>query len=181
MMTHGPVRLPHQLDVAALTCRVVVETPFGSGAKFVFDEESGLFVLGKLLPEGLSFPCDFGFVPSTCGGDGDPLDVILLNECPLPVGCVAQVRLIGLIEVEQWRDDEPRVRNDRLVVRLQETRLFNRIADISDLPPGKVDGWNAFFAHYKHARGQQLEVLSVRGAEAAVEMVSRLSTGAAAS
>lgn len=178
-MAPRPDQLPHLLDTAALTCRVIVETPFGSRAKFVFDEDSGMFVLGKLLPEGLSFPCDFGFVPSTCGGDGDPLDVILLNECPLPVGCVAHVRLIGVIEVGQWRDGEPRVRNDRLVARLLESRLFNQVGDISDLPHGMVDGWNAFFAHYKHARGQRLEVLSVGGAQAAAEMISSLSTGGA--
>lgn len=170
-MPRSPLSLPHELDASALTCRAIVETPFGSRAKFAYDEESGLFALGKLLPEGLSFPFDFGFISSTCGGDGDALDVILLHECALPVGCAVQVRLLGLIEVEQWREGEPKVRNDRLVARLLESHRFKQIGEIAELPPGTVEQWNAFFAHYKNARGQEVRVLGVHGAQAAAQMI----------
>lgn len=170
-MAESPLTVSHELDPAALTCRAIVETPFGSRAKFVFDEESGLFALGKLLPEGLSFPFDFGFIPSTCGGDGDALDLILLHECTLPVGCAVHVRLLGLIEVEQWHEDELKVRNDRLVARLVDSRLFAQTGNISELPSGTVEQWNAFFAHYKKQRGQEVRVLGVRGAEEAAKMI----------
>lgn len=170
-MTRSPLGLPHQLDGSALTCRAIVETPFGSTAKFVFDEKSGLFALGKLLPKGLSFPFDFGFIPSTCGGDGDALDVIILNECALPVGCEVDVRLLGLIEVEQWRDSDAKVRNDRLVARLSASRQFSQLGEIGELPAGMVDQWNGFFAHYKSARGEGVRVLGVRGARAAAEII----------
>jgi inorganic pyrophosphatase len=171
-MPPQPVELAHDLDSNTLTCRAIVETPCGSTAKFVFDEGSGLFTLGKLLPLGLSFPFDFGFIPSTCGGDGDPLDVILLNECPLPVGCVIPVRLLGLIAVEQWREGEAKVRNDRLVARLADSRLFSQVRSLSDLADGTVDRWNAFFEHYKSARGQKVTVLGVHGPETAADMIA---------
>jgi inorganic pyrophosphatase len=67
-------KLPHDLDRDALTCRAVIETPKGSRSKFDYDPESGLFLLAGLVPEGMTFPLNFGFIPSTKAEDGDPLD-----------------------------------------------------------------------------------------------------------
>ncbi len=93
--------LPHNLDRKTMTCRAVIETPKGSRSKFDYDEESGLFRLAGLLPEGMSFPLDFGFFPSTKAEDGDPLDVLVLHDEPIPVGALLTIRLIGVIEVDQ--------------------------------------------------------------------------------
>ena len=60
--------------------RVVVDTPKGSRNKYKYDEHLGLYRLSKVLPLGLAFPYDFGFIPSTQAEDGDPLDVLLLGE-----------------------------------------------------------------------------------------------------
>jgi hypothetical protein len=60
----------------------VVDTPKGSRNKYKFDEEHGQWRLSKILPEGLSFPCNFGFLPSTHGEDGDPVDVLVVMEEP---------------------------------------------------------------------------------------------------
>ena len=60
--------------------RVVIETPKGSRNKYVFDPKSSIFELTKVLPAGMSFPYDFGFVPSTKAADGDPLDVLVLMD-----------------------------------------------------------------------------------------------------
>src|SRR3954468_19618945 len=89
--------VPHRLDRRTMTARAVVETPKGSRSKFDYDPETGLFALAGLLPEGMSFPMDFGFFPSTKAEDGDPLDVLVLHDEPLPVGATVKVRLIGLI------------------------------------------------------------------------------------
>ena len=67
---------------------VVIETPQGSRNKFNYDEELGLFKLGGVLPAGAVFPFDFGFVPETTGGDGDPLDVLVLMDEPAFPGCL---------------------------------------------------------------------------------------------
>ena len=163
--------LPHQLDRSAFTCRAIVETPHGSRAKFTYDEETGLFELGKLLPAGLAFPLDFGFVPSTLGGDGDPLDLLILAEAELPVGCLVTVRLLGSIEVEQWREDEPRVRNDRLITRLAESRTFAGIERLEQLGTGFTDELTDFFRTYKELRGQRMEVLALGGPQRAVELL----------
>ena len=69
--------LPSQLDPKKCTCRAIIETPKGCRNKFDYDPDSGLFMLGGLLPEGMIFPFDFGFIPSTLGEDGDLAEELL--------------------------------------------------------------------------------------------------------
>src|SRR5215475_6104288 len=92
---------------------VIIETPKGSRTKFKYDERENLFVFDKALPMGQSFPFDYGFVPSTKGGDGDPLDVMVIAE-PTFVGCLVHAKLLGVIEAEQTENGETE-RNDRLI------------------------------------------------------------------
>ena len=77
---------------------VVIETPKGCRNKYKFDEKTEIFKLGGVLPIGASFPFDFGFIPNTLGGDGDPLDVLLLMDEPAVPGCLVPARLVGVIE-----------------------------------------------------------------------------------
>lgn len=168
-----PTDVPHRLDRAALTCRAIVETPAGSRAKFTFDQDSGLYALGKTLPAGLAFPLDFGFVPSTLGGDGDPLDILILAEAALPVGCLVDVRLLGAIEAEQWREGEARVRNDRLVARLAESRTFAELRSMAQLGDAFASELDSFFRTYKTLRRQRYEVLATGGPERAAELIEQ--------
>ena len=55
----------------------------------------------RFLPEGMSFPYDFGFIPSTLGDDGDPLDVLILMDAPVVPGCIVRARLLGAIQAKQ--------------------------------------------------------------------------------
>src|SRR5690242_5325715 len=93
--------LANELDPEKMTCRAIIETPKGSRNKFNYDPESNLFLLAALLPEGMVFPFDFGFIPSTRGEDGDPLDIMVLVDAPVHVGCLMDVRIIGIIDAEQ--------------------------------------------------------------------------------
>src|SRR6202035_6130546 len=95
-------------------CKAIIETPKNRRNKFDYDPESDLFKLGGVLPEGLAFPFDFGFIPSTLGGDGDPLDIMVLMDEPAHVGCLLDVRIIGVIEATQTEDGETET-NDRLL------------------------------------------------------------------
>ncbi|MEA2542944.1 MAG: inorganic pyrophosphatase, partial [Acidobacteriaceae bacterium] len=81
--------------------QVIVETPKGYRNKFAFDPDQGIFTLKKVLPAGMVFPYDFGFLPRTRALDGDPIDVLLLMDEPAFPGCVFRARLIGVIEGEQ--------------------------------------------------------------------------------
>ena len=163
--------LPHELDREAFTCRAIVETPQGSRAKFVYDRDSGLFALGKMLPAGLAFPVDFGFVPSTLAQDGDPLDLLILAETELPVGCLVTVQLLGSMEVEQWKEGEDKVRNDRLITRISDSRMFAGVDRLEQLGRQFTDELTTFFQTYKRLRGQEMEVLAIGGPERAVQLI----------
>src|SRR5882762_10137003 len=106
--------LSNELHSKKATCRAVIETPKGSRNKFDYDPDSNLFMLGGLLPEGMMFPFDFGFIPSTLGEDGDPLDIMVLMDAPAHVGCLMDVRIIGIITAEQVEDGKTES-NDRLL------------------------------------------------------------------
>src|SRR5438270_8535606 len=95
-------------------CKAIIETPKGRRNKFDYDPKTRLFKLGGLLPEGLAFPFDFGFIPSTMADDGDPLDVMILMDEPAHVGCLLDVRIIGVIEAVEIENGK-RTRNDRLI------------------------------------------------------------------
>src|SRR6204780_704813 len=93
--------LPNQLDASKRVCRAIIETPKGCRNKFDYDPDSGLFKLGGLLPEGMMFPFDFGFIPSTLADDGDPFDVMVLMDEPAFPGCLLICRIVGIIQGEQ--------------------------------------------------------------------------------
>src|SRR5580658_10792603 len=95
-----PTRLK-PIDKKSGLLQVIIETPAGSRNKFAFDPEQGIFTLKKVLPAGMVFPYDFGFLPQTLASDGDPIDVLLLMVEPAFSGCAVRARLIGVIEGEQ--------------------------------------------------------------------------------
>ncbi|MDQ3470782.1 MAG: inorganic diphosphatase [Pseudomonadota bacterium] len=165
--------IPNQLDAKQLTCRAVIETPAGSKIKYAFDGASGLFAASKLLPIGLAMPLDFGFVPGTCSGDGDPLDLMVLNEAELAVGSLVTVRLLGAIEVEQG--DKQSERNDRLVARLTDSRAFAEVTKLGQLGDAFTAELNRFFETYKDLKGQRYDVVALGGPERAAELIERWS------
>src|ERR1700721_1437289 len=106
--------LPNNLDGKKPLCTAIIETPKNRRNKFDYDPESNLFKLGGLLPEGMMFPFDFGFIPSTLGQDGGPLDIMVLMDAPAHVGCLIDVRIIGVMKAEQTQDGKSES-NDRLL------------------------------------------------------------------
>src|SRR5205814_8897118 len=111
--------------------RVVIETPKGSRNKFAFDPEEHIFELKKVLPVGMTFPYDFGFVPSTKAEDGDPIDVLVLMDEPAFPGCALSCRPIGVIEGEQGNKNK-KERNDRIVAIEQDAHSWADIKTIND-------------------------------------------------
>ena len=107
--------------------RVVIETPKGSRNKYDYDPECDCLDLATALPEGMSFPYDFGFVPSTLGEDGDPLDILILMDVPVVPGCVIRARPVGAIEAKQKAKGEEWERNDRLIAVATHAQTHRRL------------------------------------------------------
>src|ERR1700686_3839217 len=142
--------------------QVVIETPKGSRNKYDFDSEEKVFRLKKVLPAGMTFPYDFGFVPRTLAEDGDPVDVLVLMDEPAFPGCVLKCRLIGIIEGEQGggKDKE---RNDRVVAVEKENHSFADIDHLDDLGKEFLGGLEEFFVNYHKLSGEQYHIIDVSG------------------
>jgi inorganic pyrophosphatase len=153
--------LPHCLDSEARTVRAIVETPAGSRSKYDYDPESGLFALHGVLPAGMAFPLAFGFVPNTLAEDGDPLDILILADDTLPVGCLAVVTLLGVIEAVQTERDGRVNRNDRLIGRITESRIYADAYDLGCLGEAMVGELTRFFETYNDLKGKNFEVKAV--------------------
>jgi inorganic pyrophosphatase len=110
LLSRLPTTDPNTGDLLA-----VIETPKGSPNKYDYDDTCAAFRLAEVMPKGSYFPYDFGFIPSTLGDDGDPLDVLVFMDDPAPVGCVLTIRLIGAIEAKQQEKGGDWERNDRLL------------------------------------------------------------------
>jgi inorganic pyrophosphatase len=149
---------------------VVIDTPRGSRNKYKFDPELGGFTLSHILPTGTVFPYDFGSVPRTVAEDGDPLDVLVIADEPSFVGCILDVKLIGVIEAEQT-SKAGKLRNDRLLGVLVTPVNSPALQDISEIPSERLDHIELFFASYNKAHGRLFEPLHRRGARAALALV----------
>jgi inorganic pyrophosphatase len=104
----------------------VIETPKGSRNKYNYDPDCDCLQLSTVLPEGMVFPHDFGFIPSTLGDDGDPLDILILMEASVVPGCVVRTRVIGGIEARQKEKGERWTKNDRLIAVARTHRLTKK-------------------------------------------------------
>ncbi len=158
-------------DEESKELRVIIETAKGNRNKFNYDEHLGLFKLGGVLPSGASFPFDFGFVPSTTGGDGDPLDVlVLMDEAAFP-GCLVTTRLIGVIEAEQTERDGEQTRNDRLIAIASAARTHQEIQSLTELSSQLVEEIEHFFISYNEIKGKKFRPLGRFGPEQAMKIV----------
>src|SRR5947208_9219989 len=145
------------IDSAKECVNVVIETPRGARMKLAYDPGRDAFVVKKVLPQGMSLPFDFGFIPSTSGGDGDPLDVLVLMDEPVPTGSIVPSRLIGVIEAVQTETDGESENNHRLIAVSEACELFAEVKKLSDLPSAVTSQIEHFFVAYNEQAGKKFE------------------------
>jgi inorganic pyrophosphatase len=157
-------------DIESGELNALIETPKGSRNKFKYDEKRGLFKLSGVLPAGAIFPFDFGFIPSTIGGDDDPLDVLILMDEPAFPGCLIPARLVGVIEANQTEKGETK-RNDRLIAVAVDSRNHNDVESLDDLSENLVNEIEHFFISYNEVKGKKFEPLGRFGPDRARAVV----------
>ena len=124
----------------------VIEIPYGSNIKYEIDKASGALCVDRVLYGAMFYPANYGFVPNTLADDGDPADVLVLNEYPLAAGSVIPCRLIGVLMME----DENGMDEKLLAVPVSKIDpRFEGIKSISDLPKATLDKIKNFFETYK--------------------------------
>jgi inorganic pyrophosphatase len=159
-------------DKATGDLNAIIETPQGSANKIKLDADVGLFRLGHVLPAGSSFPYDFGFVPSTRGEDGDPLDVLVLMDCPTFAGCLVPSRPVAVIEAEQSEGGR-KERNDRLIAVAAASRRHESVNGPGDLGEELLQEIQEFFVSYNRVCGREFKPLGVFGADRAKALVEK--------
>ena len=168
-----PARIQPFDDGQNNTVHVVIETPKGSRNKFKYEPGLRTFTLHKVLPEGMVFPYDFGFIPCTEAEDGDPVDVLLLMDEPVFAGCVVPSRLIGVLEAEQREKNGKKERNDRLVAVSLASREHVELKTIADVSDKMLEEIQQFFANYNQQAGKQYKPLGQKGPKQALKLVHK--------
>jgi inorganic pyrophosphatase len=126
---------------------VVIEIPAGvSPVKYEVDKESGAVFVDRFLSTAMYYPCNYGFIPNTLGGDGDPLDVLVVAPFAVAPGSVMRARPVGVLIMEDEAGQDEKiiaVAHDKL------TTLYKDVGEYTDLPYQLIDQIKHFFEHYK--------------------------------
>ena len=126
---------------------VVIEIAAGSNpVKYEFDKESNMILVDRFVATPMFYPANYGFIPSTLGDDGDPLDALVITPHPLVVGSVIRARPIGLLKME----DDGGMDEKILMLPISKlTKLYDHVQNYDDLPQITLDQIAHFFTHYK--------------------------------
>jgi inorganic pyrophosphatase len=131
---------------------VIIETPLGSCFKYAYDPFADVMRVKHQLPHGYYFAFNFGFIPNTRAGDGDPLDVVLYSPEPCVSGTLIECRIVGALVVRQ-KQGRKIIRNDRIIAVPAGIKNYNQIRDIGDIDKHLLTQLKNFFVSYENYRG----------------------------
>ena len=151
---------------------VVVESPRGSAVKLKYDPNLGAMSVSRPLNLGLTFPFDWGFVPSTEGPDGDPIDAMVYWDVASYPGVVIPCRALAVIKVDQrGGEGQGRIRNDRVIAVPMEARREKHLAAPDDVPARVREELNQSVLAATALEGKDARILGWEGPEEAVALI----------
>lgn len=126
---------------------VVIEIPMHSDPiKYEVDKESGAIFVDRFMSTAMHYPCNYGYIPHTIAGDGDPVDVLVMSQFALPPGVVVRCRPIGMLKMTDEAGDDAKL----LAVPVDKlTPMYRNVESPRDLPQILLDQISHFFEHYK--------------------------------
>lgn len=149
---------------------VVVEIPKGNSVKYEFDSGTGFLFVDRKLYTAMFYPCNYGFIPQTLEGDGDPVDALILGEDPILPLSVVRSRPIGVLITEDEEGQDSKVIATP-IPKIDPT--FSEIEDVKDIPRYIQDQIKHFFEHYKELeQGKFVRVKGWEGKQAAMNKIS---------
>ena len=149
-----------------MTVDVFVEIPKGSRNKYEWDHHTGGFRLDRMLYSSVHYPGDYGFVPNTMSGDGDPLDALVLLGEPTFPGCSIRARVVGVFEMT---DDKGW---DAKIITVADTDpRWSAVTDLGDMPGHLLDEVEHFFSVYKDLEQKKVTVEGFRDRAAALKQI----------
>jgi inorganic pyrophosphatase len=126
---------------------VVIEIPMhGDPIKYEVDKSSGAVFVDRFMSTAMRYPCNYGYIPHTLAGDGDPVDVLVLSPVPLLTGVVVRSRAIGMLKMQDDAGDDSKL----IAVPIDKlTPIYRNVSTYRDLPQLTIDQIQHFFQHYK--------------------------------
>ena len=149
---------------------VVIEVPIGGEPiKYEMDKAAGALVVDRFLYTSMRYPGNYGFIPHTLSGDGDPCDVIVANTRAIVPGAIMSCRIVGVLMMEDEAGGDEKL---IAVPGPKLTQRYDHINNYNDLPGITLDQIEHFFAHYKDLEpGKWVKLLGWRGADEARALV----------
>ncbi len=149
---------------------VIIEVSVGGEPiKYEMDKEAGAMYVDRFLYTPMRYPGNYGFVPHTLCGDGDPIDVIVVNQRPIVPGAIMSCRPIGVLLMEDESGQDEKI---IAVPTHKLSKRYDNIHDISDLPEITMAQVKHFFEHYKDLEpGKWVKVTGVGGVDAAKKLI----------
>jgi inorganic pyrophosphatase len=149
---------------------VIIEISASSDpVKYEFDKEAGAIVVDRFLRTSMQYPCNYGFIPHTLSGDGDPADVLVITNFPIIPGAIIAVRPIGVLKMEDESGE------DEKIIAVPTTKLDPLYKDINsyeDLPSIIIDRICHFFERYKDLdAGKWVKIKGMASKEEAKKMI----------
>jgi inorganic pyrophosphatase len=145
-------------DDIARYFRAVIEIPKGSKVKYELDKTTGLLTLDRVLHSAVHYPANYGFLPRTFCGDGDPLDVLVLGQEPVVPLCVLRARAIGVMTMSDEKGED-----DKVIAIHVDDPEYADYQDIADLPPHRLRELKRFFLDYKVLENKVVNVEDLKG------------------
>ena len=149
---------------------VIIEIPMHAAPiKFEVDKDTGAVFVDRFLSTAMFYPCNYGYIPHTLSGDGDPVDVLVLSPVPIITGVVVRSRPVGMLKMEDEAGDDTKL----LAVPVDKlSSLYRAIESPRDLPDATLSQIAHFFAHYKDLEaGKWVKVAGWVGAEEAKQEI----------
>ncbi len=114
--------------------------------KYEVDKESGAIFVDRFMSTAMHYPCNYGYIPHTISGDGDPVDVLVVSQFALPPGVVVRCRPVGMLKMVDEAGEDAKL----LAVPVDKlTTLYSNIKTLQDLPQSLLNQISHFFEHYK--------------------------------
>lgn len=150
---------------------VIIEVPaHAEPVKYEVDKETGLLEVDRFMPTAMHYPCNYGFVPNTLSGDGDPVDVLVIAPLPVQPGAFVRCRALGVLEMTDESGEDAKV----IAVPIQKVCMhMGEVKTLKDVSKVTLDSIVHFFEHYKDLEpGKWVKVRGFADVDAAAKEIN---------